>query len=99
MEWLKHEGIQQDRYGALKHGRGCSHCNGTGYKGRLGVYEMLEMTQPLVEAAAHHDALHFMQAAREIMRGQTLMDHAMEQVMLGNTSVFELMRISNQVEE
>ena len=31
--------------------RGCSHCNGTGYLGRTGVYEMLEMTRPVVEAA------------------------------------------------
>ena len=30
---------------SYKHGRGCSHCNGTGYRGRTGVYEMLEMTQ------------------------------------------------------
>ena len=98
-EWLKHEGIQQDRYGTLRHGRGCSHCNGTGYSGRLGVYEMLEMTQPLVEAAAQHDALNFMHAAHEVLRGNTLMDYALEQVMLGHTSVFELMRISNQVED
>ncbi len=53
----------------------------------------------MVEAAAHSDALHFMQAAREALRGQTLMDHAMEQVLLGHTTVFELMRISNQVED
>ena len=31
-----------------RRGRGCSRCNGTGYAGRTGVYEMLEMTQPLV---------------------------------------------------
>jgi len=99
VEWLVHEGIAQDKYGTLKRGRGCSHCNGTGYRGRLGVYEMLELTQPLVEAAAHHDALHFTQAAQEALRGQTLMDYALEQVLLGHTSVFELMRISNQVDD
>jgi len=98
-EWLEHEGIQRDHWGTLLHGRGCSHCNGTGYRGRLGVYEMLEMTQPLVEAAAHHDANHFMQASRESMRGKTLLDHALEQMKQGHTSVAEIMRISNQVED
>ncbi len=98
-EWLRHEGVAQDKYGTLKHGRGCSHCNGTGYRGRLGVYEMLELTQPLVEAAAHRDALEFMHAAHEATRGRTLMDYALEQVLLGHTSVFELIRISNQVED
>ncbi len=99
IEWLEHEGIQRDHWGTMLHGRGCSHCNGTGYRGRLGVYEMLEMTQPLVEAAAHHDSNHFMQAAREGMRGKTLLDHALEQMKQGRTSVAEIMRISNQVED
>ncbi len=99
IEWLEHEGIRREQWGAMVHGRGCSHCNGTGYRGRLGVYEMLEMTQPLAEAAAHHDSNHFMQAARESMRGKTLLDHALEQMKQGHTSVAEIMRISNQVED
>ena len=98
-EWLQHEGVSPDNWGTLQHGRGCSRCNGTGYRGRLGVYEMLEMTQPLVEAAAHHDSNHFMQAARAHLRGKTLMDHALAEVKLGHTTIEELMRISNQVED
>ncbi|MBI3902374.1 MAG: type II/IV secretion system protein [Nitrosomonadales bacterium] len=99
MEWLEHEGVLSDNHGSLQHGRGCSHCNGTGYRGRLGVYEMLEMTQPLAEAAAHHDSLHFMQAARDNMKGSTLIDHALNHMRQGRTTVAEIMRISNQVED
>jgi MSHA biogenesis protein MshE len=99
VEWLEHEGVMPGHWDGLQHGRGCSHCNGTGYRGRLGVYEMLEMTQPLAEAAAHDDAQHFMNAARESMKGKTLIDHALAQMKLGHTSVAELMRISNQVED
>ncbi len=99
VERLEHEGFQRDRWGTLLHGRGCSHCNGIGYSGRLGVYEMLEMTQLLVEAAAHHDSIRFMQAAREYMKGKTIIDHALEQMSLGHTSVAEVMRISNQVDD
>ncbi|MBI4937729.1 MAG: type II/IV secretion system protein [Nitrosomonadales bacterium] len=98
-EWLEHENIGRERWGTLLHGRGCSHCNGTGYSGRLGVYEMLEMTQPLVEAAAHHDSSHFMQAARGIMAGKNLLDRALEQMRMGRTTVAEVMRISSQVED
>ncbi len=99
VEWLEHESVQRDRWGTLLHGRGCAHCNGTGYRGRLGVYEMLEMTQPMVEAAAHQDSVHFMQAAHEYMKGKTLIDHALEQMSLGHTTVAEVMRISNRVED
>jgi MSHA biogenesis protein MshE len=83
----------------LLKGRGCSHCNGTGYRGRMGVYEMLEMTQVLVDAAAHQDSYHFMKAAGEYMKGKTLIDHALEQMILGNTSVAEVMSVSNDRED
>ena len=99
VEWLEHEGAQRGQWGELQHGRGCSHCNDTGYRGRMGVYEMLEMTQSLVEAAAHEDATHFAQAALQSMCGKTLIDHALEQMKLGQTTVAEVMRISNQVDD
>jgi MSHA biogenesis protein MshE len=98
-EWLETEGVARNDWGTLLHGRGCSHCNGTGYHGRLGVYEMLEMSQELVDAAAHEDNRHFMQAAREHLKGRTLLDAALREMKLGHTSVLEVMRISNQVED
>ena len=60
---------------------------------------MMEMTKPLAEAAAHQDALQFTQAAMAYMKGKTLLDQALEQMRLGRTSVEEVMRISNQVED
>jgi MSHA biogenesis protein MshE len=98
-EWLKTEGVQPEAWGGLLHGRGCSHCNGTGYRGRMGVYEMLEMGREMVEAAAHDSATHFMQVARQHMKGKRILDHALTQMRLGNTTVEDVMRISNQVEE
>jgi len=98
-EWLEEEGVSRSDWGTLLHGRGCSHCNGTGYHGRMAVYEMLEMGQALVEAAAHDDNTHFMQAAREHLKGKTLLDAALREMKSGRTSVAEVMRISNQVED
>ncbi|HLP98887.1 MAG TPA: ATPase, T2SS/T4P/T4SS family [Sideroxyarcus sp.] len=98
-EWLETEGVARSEWGTLLHGRGCSHCNGTGYHGRMGVYEMLEMGQELVDAAAHEDNTHFMQAARDHLKGKTLLDAALREMKLGRTSVAEVMRISNQVED
>jgi type IV pilus assembly protein PilB len=31
------------------HGTGCEKCNGTGYKGRVGLYEVMEVTDSLKE--------------------------------------------------
>ena len=32
-----------------KRGKGCERCNGTGYKGRVGLYEVMEITEELRE--------------------------------------------------
>jgi len=98
-EWLKTEGVPPEQWGGLLHGRGCSHCNGTGYRVRMGVYEMLEMDRKMVEAAAHESVSHFMEAAQLHMRGKTILDHALEALKQGRTTAAEVMRISNQVEE
>lgn len=98
-EWLRAEGVAEDTLAGLTHGRGCSHCNGTGYHGRMGVYEMLEMSKEMAEAAAHDSVNHFMQAAAQYMRGKTLLDHAFSQMLQGHTSVAEVMRLSNQIED
>jgi MSHA biogenesis protein MshE len=98
-EWLDHVGVAREQWAALKKGRGCSSCNGTGYRGRMGVYEMLEMNQLLVDAAAHHEASHFMKASRDYMKGKTLIDHALQQMKLGFTSVAEVMSVSNERED
>ena len=97
-EWLKLElgdTVSQRKY---FHGRGCSHCNGTGYRGRTGVYEMLEMTEAVAEAANHQDPAHFMKVAHAQMAGQTLRRHAVSLVVSGRTTVGEAMRISNQID-
>jgi MSHA biogenesis protein MshE len=81
------------------HGRGCSHCNGTGYRGRTGVYEMLEMTKSVVDAANRQDPGHFLAVAQEEMAGETLRRHAVSLVVAGKTTISEAMRISNQFDD
>jgi MSHA biogenesis protein MshE len=98
-EWLKAKGVLPDQRKGLLRGRGCPQCNGSGYHGRIGVYEMLEMGREMTEAAAHDDAAHFIQAARQHMKGKTLLDHALEQMKQGRTTVAEAMRISIQADE
>jgi len=98
-EWLQNElgdAVDSHHY---KHGRGCSHCNGTGYRGRTGVYEMLEMTAAVVHAANSNDINHFTEVAKEQMAGRTLRNHAVALIVAGKTTVSEAMRITNQFED
>jgi MSHA biogenesis protein MshE len=79
---------------AFKHGRGCGHCNSTGYRGRGGVYEMLEMTPLLTQAVARQDVNAFAAAAKEEMAGRTFVQHAATLAAAGRTTLNEVMRIS-----
>jgi MSHA biogenesis protein MshE len=80
-------------------GRGCSHCNGSGYHGRTGVYEMLEMTPDLVKAANRNDANLFAEIARGQMVGKTLGHAAYRLVADGRTTLAEAIRASSTEED
>ena len=82
-----------------KRGRGCSSCNGTGYAGRQGVYELLEMDAVLTQAASRSDPGEFMKLARERMKGQTMAYHVLQLVIQGRTSLAEALRIGFDVDE
>jgi len=93
-EWL--HGFAAEGLGALAwyRGAGCTMCNGTGFHGRTGVYEMLEMTDDVVDAINHHDPRTFTDAGRRQMQGHTLQHDAARLVIAGRTTVAEAMRIA-----
>ncbi|HVC11874.1 MAG TPA: GspE/PulE family protein, partial [Burkholderiales bacterium] len=80
-------------------GRGCAHCNGTGFSGRTGVYEMLEMTPELARTVNQANPNAFVEAARAQLKGRTLADRALEVVLQGRTTVAEAVKVAVQVEE
>jgi MSHA biogenesis protein MshE len=80
-----------------KRGMGCSACNGTGYSGRQGVYELLEMDAELTQAASRSDPAGFMRTARDRMKGHTMAFHALELVRQGRTSLAEALRVGFDV--
>ncbi len=98
-EWLRYELGSAVNDHTYHHGRGCTHCANTGFQGRSGVYEFLEMSDTVVEAINHEDPGEFMRVARQQMAGETLRRDAVRLVLAGRTTVSEAMRISNQFEE
>lgn len=97
--WLKYE-LGDDVAGrGYRKGLGCAQCGGTGYSGRTGVYEMLEMTEELVTATNNDDPGAFVAAGRRQMAGETLRRDAVRLVVAGRTTIDEAMRISTQSED
>jgi len=97
--WLQHELGEEAEGHTYRHGAGCPQCNNTGFLGRRGVYEMLEMTRPVVQAANSSDPAQFLETARRQMHGHTLRRHAATLAAQGRTTVEEAMKVSAQLEE
>ena len=76
------------------HGRGCGECNGTGYKGRMGIHELLVVSPEVREIIRSQGAseVRIRQAARK--EGfRTLLEDALEKMKQGLTSVEEVERV------
>jgi MSHA biogenesis protein MshE len=98
-EWLRLELGPDLAVHHFRRPRGCGECTHTGYAGRTGVYEFLEMRGALVDALAHGEPSAFVHAARQQMAGATLRRDAVRLAALGRTTIDEAMRVSTQVDE
>ncbi|MDO2949925.1 GspE/PulE family protein [Aeromonas simiae] len=78
-------------------GRGCQSCNFTGYRGRIGVYELLEMDQPMMDALRRDDAEGFARAARQHEHYQPLALMALDYAREGLTSLDEVLKLAEDV--
>jgi MSHA biogenesis protein MshE len=84
---------------AFHKGRGCPHCNNTGYRGRVGVFELLEITAPLADALRRQDASLFEREARNQPGFTSLAVCALEYAARGVTSLEEVFRLAEHVHE
>jgi type IV pilus assembly protein PilB len=77
-------------------GKGCSHCNKTGYRGRMGIHEMMVMTSTIRDMTFKGEPT---QAIRKVARKQgmhTLFEDGMIKAMKGLTTIDEILRITHQ---
>jgi len=74
--------------------KGCPRCNQTGYKGRVGIYQLLAMTEELASLAAKHTSREDIERAALDSGMRTLWDDGLAKVAAGLTSVEELARVT-----
>ncbi|RZQ56095.1 MSHA biogenesis protein MshE [Pseudidiomarina tainanensis] len=80
-------------------GKGCRSCNHTGYKGRIGVFELLEMNETMIDALRDSNMREFAQAARQSEGFKPLASVALEYARQGITSLDEVLFLAETVEE
>ncbi len=87
-------GLGKQEKATLYYGKGCPVCNGTGYKGMQGVYEIMTITKKhreLINKRCSEDELRDL----SIQNGmRTLRESVRMQVLQGNTTIEEMKRIA-----
>ncbi len=79
---------------SFKQGAGCQQCTNTGYKGRIGVYELLEMNHEILDALRRNDPAGFILAAKNTSGFKPFTESALDFVRQGITSLDEVIRIT-----
>lgn len=94
--WLKY--VKANTSARYWHGAGCQSCNNTGYKGRMGVFELLLITKPLADALRRGDIEGFSDIAHNSADFVTLGNMALDYAQQGLTSLDEVIRVSEYLD-
>jgi type II secretory ATPase GspE/PulE/Tfp pilus assembly ATPase PilB-like protein len=74
------------------HGMGCNLCTNTGYRGRIGIFEFLIMSEPIRKLLRNHAGANEIKT-QAIAEGMvTMKQDGMKKVKEGITSISEVMR-------
>lgn len=74
-------------------GRGCEQCKGTGYKGRLGVFELMPVTDKVRDLILAKASSYSIKEAAIEAGMKTLREDALEKILLGLTTLEESLRV------
>ena len=73
---------------------GCPHCQGTGYRGRLGIYELVDVTPEMQELVIASATAEKMRALANAQGGRTLREDGLLKAMAGLTTVEEVVLVT-----
>jgi len=92
--WIKATiGVDSDTQTYYK-GKGCNHCGFSGYSGRMGVYELLDINADLAEALRKDDSQEFVEAAQRAPGYLPLVHVAHQHATQGSTTIEEALRLA-----
>jgi type IV pilus assembly protein PilB len=95
-EVIKNLGLDKDKVKDVKFakGKGCKICSDSGYKGRIGIYELLKVTPAIQDLILKRASAEEIRAVA-LKEGLTSLRHAvMDKLIAGLTSVEEVFRVT-----
>jgi len=90
-EYIKSSGIKAKQF---YHGVGCDHCRGSGYVGRVGIYELLVIDEKFSDMINRDSSVNNMRRVFRESGRQCLFDDGLVKVKQGLTTIEEVLRVT-----
>ncbi|UCX06206.1 GspE/PulE family protein [Shewanella glacialimarina] len=97
--WLKSVSKEDFSQATFKVGTGCQTCSGSGYRGRIGIFEILELDENMIDAMRTGNPQDFARAALKSPNFVPLAKSAMEYLFQGTTTMEEVSKLVEDVSE
>jgi len=89
--YVENAGVKPDE---LFHGAGCDYCRGSGYAGRVGIYELLVVDEKFRDMINKDSSVNNMRRAFHESGQQSLSDDGIKKVKQGLTTIEEVLRVT-----
>jgi type IV pilus assembly protein PilB len=98
---LKAAGLTADRIASatFMRGRGCSHCHHTGYRGRLGIFEMMRLNSAIREMTFNREPTQAIRRQARIHGMRTLLEDGINKAVKGVSTLEEVLSICHHESE
>lgn len=92
---IKAAGLTPDQLktATFMRGRGCSHCNHTGYRGRQGIFELMRLNAAIRELTFKRESTQAIRRQARLMGMKTLLDDGIMKALKGITTLEEVLSI------
>ncbi|MCK5718311.1 MAG: Flp pilus assembly complex ATPase component TadA [Thiomargarita sp.] len=88
--------IHASEYPTIKRGKGCDHCANTGYRGRVGLYELLMVSDNIRRLIGNSSDANQIRAQAIKEGTQTLRKDALQKLRHGITTPEEILRVTRE---
>jgi len=78
-------------------GKGCDNCRHTGYKGRIGIFELMILSENIRQAIVNKASAQELMKIARTEGMQTLQEDGLEKVLAGVTTIEEVLRVTAEV--
>jgi len=78
------------------HGEGCRHCNQTGYRGRIGIYEVMEIDESIIKKINEHASASEIKNLARKNGMMNMMEDGLIKAKQGITTIEEVLRVTKE---